>query len=186
MCKRHVETSQSTNVTVIILRCRTHSRLGRKSGYFKRWLEYSNEFEALKASEKLNIVLLSWERTCWTTLIQSCDEKRRCGRCSCWTLSSGTENWLNQRHLETPQTMPVYCFKESFISWTNWIKRKLNSMQSKELFACSSGRSTLQRGKRYSKKQNIHLPKNVRGTQREYNTKPLKHSIVKCILVFKR
>ena len=76
MCKRHVETSQSTNVTVIILRCRTHSRLGRKSGYFKRWLEYSNEFEALKASEKLNIVLLSWERTCWTTLIQSCDEKR--------------------------------------------------------------------------------------------------------------
>ena len=76
MCKRHVETSQSTNVTVIILRCRTYSRLGRKSGYFKRWLEYSNEFEALKASEKLNIVLLSWERTCWTTLIQSCDEKR--------------------------------------------------------------------------------------------------------------
>ena len=25
-----------------------------------------------------------------------------------------------------------------------------------------------------------------RGTQREYNSKPLKHSIVKCILVFKR
>ena len=25
-----------------------------------------------------------------------------------------------------------------------------------------------------------------RGTQREYSTKPLKHSIVKCILVFKR
>ena len=33
-------------------------------------------FEVLKASGKLNIVLLSWERTCWTTLIQSCDEKR--------------------------------------------------------------------------------------------------------------
>ena len=26
----------------------------------------------------------------------------------------------------------------------------------------------------------------IRGTQREYNSKPLKHSIVKCILVFKR
>ena len=51
-----------------------HTRLGRKSGYFKRWLEYSNEFEALKASGKLNIVLLSLERTCWTTLIQSCDK----------------------------------------------------------------------------------------------------------------
>ena len=25
-----------------------------------------------------------------------------------------------------------------------------------------------------------------RGTQREYNLQPLKHSIVKCILVFKR
>ena len=45
-------------------------RLGRKSGYFKRWLEYSNEYG------KLNIVLLSWKRTCWTSLIPSCDEKR--------------------------------------------------------------------------------------------------------------
>ena len=26
----------------------------------------------------------------------------------------------------------------------------------------------------------------VRGTQREYSSKPLKHSTVKCILVFKR
>ena len=31
-----------------------------------------------------------WRKTC-------------CGRCSCWTLSSGTENWLNQRHLEHPK-----------------------------------------------------------------------------------
>ena len=30
----------------------------------------------LKASGKLNIVLLSWKRKCWTTSIQSCDEKR--------------------------------------------------------------------------------------------------------------
>ena len=71
LCKRHVEAFQSTNVAVIILRCRTHTRLGRKSSYFKRWLlvDYSNEFEALKASGKLNIVRLSLERTCWTTLI---------------------------------------------------------------------------------------------------------------------
>ena len=84
LCKKHVEAFQSTNVAVIILRCRTHTRLGRKSAYFKRWLEYSNEFEALKASGKLNIVLLRWERTCWT-------------------LNSGTENWLNQKHLEHPK-----------------------------------------------------------------------------------
>ena len=70
MCKRHVKAWESTNTAVINLRCRTHTRLGRKSGYFKRW------FEVLKASGKLNIVLLSWERKCWTTLIQSCDEKR--------------------------------------------------------------------------------------------------------------
>ena len=65
-------------MAVIILRCGTHTRLGWKSGYFKRWFEYSNEFEVLKASGKLNIVLLTWERKCWTTLhvIQSCDEKR--------------------------------------------------------------------------------------------------------------
>ena len=31
------------------------------------------------------------------------------GRCSCWTLSSGTENWLNQRHLEHPKQID-YCF----------------------------------------------------------------------------
>ena len=62
----------------------------------------------------------------------------------------------------TPQTMPVYCFKESF-SWTNWIKRKLKSMQSKELFACFSGLSTLQPGTHYSKKQNIHMPRIEKG-----------------------
>ena len=38
--------------------------------------EYSNQFEVLKASGKLNIVLLSRERKCWTKLIYSCDEKR--------------------------------------------------------------------------------------------------------------
>ena len=31
-----------------------------------------------------------WRKTC-------------CGRCSCWTLSSGTENWSYQRHLEHPK-----------------------------------------------------------------------------------
>ena len=30
------------------------------------------------------------------------------------------------------------------------------------------------------------IPQSVRGTQREYSSKPLKHSIVKRILVFKR
>ena len=64
---------------------------------------------SIKSKWKLNTVLLSWERTCWTTLIQSkshygsCSKlwrKTCCRRCSRWTLSSGTENWLNQRHLE--------------------------------------------------------------------------------------
>ena len=32
----------------------------------------------------------------------------------------------------------------------------------------------------------FHLSDLVRGTQREYSSKPLKHSIAKCILVFKR
>ena len=76
MFKRHVEAWELTNMAVVILRCRTHTRLGQKSSYFKRWLEYSKEFEVLKASGKRNIVLLSWERKCWTTLIQSCDKKR--------------------------------------------------------------------------------------------------------------
>ena len=75
MCKRNVKAWESTNMAVIILRCRTHTRLGRKSGYFERWFEYSNEFEVLKASGKLYIVLLSWGRKCWTTLIQNCDKK---------------------------------------------------------------------------------------------------------------
>ena len=128
MCKRHEEAFQSTNLAVIILRCRTHTRLSRKSGYFKRWLEYSNEFGALKASGKLKIVLLSWERTRWATLIQSCNEN------VLWTLFKLDTELRYGKLIEpktpwTPQTMPVYCFKESLISWTNWIKRKLNSMQ---------------------------------------------------------
>ena len=125
-------------------------RLGRKSGYFKRWLEYSNEYG------KLNIVLLSWKRTCWTSLIPKTKNVL-------WTLFMlDTElrygKLIVPKTPWTPQTMTVNCFKESFISWTNWIKRKLNSMQSKELFASSSGLLTLQRATRYSKKQNIHMP----------------------------
>ena len=34
--------NQQWKVTVIILRCRMDIRLSRKSGYFKRWLEYSS------------------------------------------------------------------------------------------------------------------------------------------------
>ena len=142
MCKRHVEQ------TIFILRCRTYSSLGRKSGYLKRWLEYSNEFEALNKLGKNMLDYINsklWRKKC-------------CGRCSCWTLSSGTEKMIEPKTPWTPQTMPVYCFKESFISWTNWIKAKLKSMQSKELFACSSRLSTLQRGTHYSEKQNIHVP----------------------------
>ena len=103
MCKTHVEAFLSTNVTVIILRCRTHTRLGRKSGYFKRWLEYSNEFETLKASGKLNICSFKLGKNTLDYINSKLWRKTCCGRCSCWTLSSGTENWLNQRHPEHPE-----------------------------------------------------------------------------------
>ena len=134
----------------LILRWRKCTRLSRKSGYFQHWLEYSSAFEVLEAREKLNIVPSSWEtfenlRKCWPSLHES---KLRlntcCGRCSCW-ISSGTESWLNQRQLEQTKSMPVVCFKESLVERTV-SKENSKSMQSKELFACSSGLSTLQRG----------------------------------------
>ena len=120
-------------------------RLSRKGGYFQHWLEYSIAFEVLETREKLNTVLSSWEtfedlRKCWPSLHES---KLRlntcCGRFSCW-ISSGTESWLNQRQLEQTKSMPVVFFKESLVERTV-SKENSKSMQSKELFACSSGLS---------------------------------------------
>ena len=62
---------------------------------------------------------------------------------------------IDQRQLEQTKSMPVVCFKESLVEGTV-SKENSKSMQSKELFACSSGLSTLQRGTLHSKKQNIH------------------------------
>ena len=136
----------------LILRWRKCTRLSRKSGYFQHWLEYSSVFEVLEAREKLNIVPSSWEtfenlRKCWPSL-HAHESKLRlntcCGRCSCW-ISSGTESWLNQRQLEQTKSMPVVFFKESLVERTV-SKENSKSMQSKELFACSSGLSKLQQG----------------------------------------
>ena len=41
-------------------------------------------------------------------------------------------------------------------------------------------------GKRLQEHQAMSFVTKLRGTQREYSSKPLKHSIVKRILVFKR
>ena len=145
----------------LILRWRKCTRLSRKSGYFQHWLEYSSAFEVLEAREKLNIVLSSWEtfedlRKCWPSLHES---KLRlntcCGRCSCWT-SSGTESWLNQRQLKQIKSMPVICFKESFVERTV-SKENSKSMQSNAR-NCSHVQVDFQlyNEERYSKKQKIH------------------------------
>ena len=77
-------------------------RLSRKSGYFQCWLIYSNAFVVLNARGKLNIVFLSCERKCWTTLFKVVTKN------VLWTLFmldklSGTENWLNWSTLNSPR-----------------------------------------------------------------------------------